>query len=124
MHSVCETKAFESAAKDAGMSREEVDALTDFIALNPDAGDEIEGAGGCRKVRVSGRGKGKSGGYRVVTFFTGPKLPIFLITVFGKGERSNLTKAEQNGLAKLTKILVSEYSKKVVGVRKKKEAST
>lgn len=123
MHSVCETKAFESAAKDAGMSREEVEAFTDFIALNPDAGDEMEGTGGCRKVRVAGRGRGKSGGYRIVTFFTGPKLPIFLITVFGKGERSNLSKAERNGLAKLTKILVSEYSKKVVGVRKAKEAT-
>lgn len=105
------------------MSRDEVEAFTDFIALNPDAGDEVQGTGGCRKVRVAGKGRGKSGGYRVITFFTGPNLPIFLITVFGKGERVNLTQAERNGLAKLTKVLVSEYRKKIVSVKRTKGAT-
>ena len=122
MHSVCETKAFASAAKNAGMSREEVEIFTDFISLNPEAGDDMEGTGGCRKVRVAGKGRGKSGGYRIITFFTGVHLPIFLITVFGKGEQSNLTKSERNELLKLTKILVSDYGKKIGGVSKKKEA--
>jgi len=45
----------------------------------------------------------------VITFFTGPNIPVLLITVFGKGERSNLTREERNGLAKLTKALVESY---------------
>jgi hypothetical protein len=65
---------------------------------------------------AAGKGKGKSGGYRTITFFTGPDLPVFLITVFAKGDRANLTKAERNGLAQLTKALVTEYRKKVVKV--------
>ncbi|WP_158818695.1 type II toxin-antitoxin system RelE/ParE family toxin [Methylocapsa sp. S129] len=114
MHAVCETKAFERAASGAGMSRAEVDAFIGFLAANPDAGDEIQGSGGCRKIRVAGEGRGKSGGYRVVTFFTGEDLPIFLLTVFAKGEKANLSAAERNGLAKLTAILAADYGKKIM----------
>lgn len=117
MHTVTETHAFCRAAAEAGLSEEEIDELVDFLAWNPTAGDEIAGTGGCRKVRSAGRNKGKSGGYRTITFFTGPNLPVFLITVFGKGDRANLSKGERNGLAQLTKVLVSEYRKKVVKVR-------
>jgi hypothetical protein len=116
MHTVCETHIFESAAEDAGMTRDEVTQLTDILAGDPEAGDVIEGTGGCRKLRFAGRGKGKSGGFRIVTFFTGKNLPVFLITVFGKGEQANLTKAERNALAKLTKLLVSAYKAKVVKI--------
>jgi hypothetical protein len=109
MHAVCETRAFERDAAAAGMSRAEVEAFVDFLAVNPEAGDEIQGSGGCRKIRVAGRGRGKSGGYRVITFFTGPDLPVFLLTVFAKGETANLTKAERNELAKITAVLAIEY---------------
>jgi hypothetical protein len=78
------------------------------------AGDEIRGTGGCRKLRLAGRGKGKSGGYRLITFFSGPEIPVFLITMFSKGERADLSKAETNGLASLTKELVREYSRRAV----------
>jgi hypothetical protein len=59
------------------------------------------------------RGGGKSGGYRVITVFGGDHLPVFLLTVFGKGDRDNLTKAERNDLAKLTKVLIDSYRQKV-----------
>ena len=122
MHAVCETRAFERDAADAGMSRDEVDAFVDFLAANPEAGDEIQGTGGCRKIRVAGKGRGKSGGYRVITFFTGADLPVFLVTIFAKGEKDNLTKSERNGLAKITTILAAEYRKKVVKVDRANEA--
>ena len=62
MHAICETKAFERDAERAGMSRAEVEAFINFLAANPQAGDELEGTGGCRKIRVAGKGRGKSGG--------------------------------------------------------------
>lgn len=111
MHTVIETHAFSRAAKQAGMSPVEVSYLIVYLAEHPDAGDEISGTGGCRKLRRAGKRKGKSGGYRVITFFTGTVLPVFLITVFGKGERANLTKAECNALRAMTKTLVAEFSK-------------
>ncbi|MGH6917800.1 MAG: type II toxin-antitoxin system RelE/ParE family toxin [Geminicoccaceae bacterium] len=55
------------------------------------------------------RGKGKSGGYRVITFYSGGDFPVFLLTVFAKGERADLSKAERNALAQLTKVLVDSY---------------
>lgn len=109
MQTVALTHAFLRAAKQAGMTEGEIDALVDFLAENPTAGVEIAGTGGCRKVRLAGRGKGKSGGYRIVTFYTGTTLPVFLITVFSKGERSDLSKAECNSLRAITKAIVAEY---------------
>ena len=105
MHTIIETGAYLSAASDAGMTDEERNAVVDVLAANPTAGDIMPGCGGARKLRVAKPGKGKSGGYRVITYFGGENVPVFLLTVFGKNERANLTKAERNGLAGLTKRL-------------------
>jgi hypothetical protein len=113
MHTVCETHSFRRAADHVGMSDAEIEALVNFVSANPVAGDEISGTGGCRKFRVAGRGKGKSGGYRTITFFSGKDTPVFLITVFSKGERSNLTKGECNQLRIISRALVDEYRSRI-----------
>jgi hypothetical protein len=77
MHSVALTHAFLRAAKQAGMSENEIEGLVGFLAQNPKAGVEIPGTGGCRKLRIAGRSKGKSGGYRAITFYTGESFPVF-----------------------------------------------
>jgi len=105
MHTIIETAAYLSAASDAGMTDEERNAVVDVLAANPTAGDIMPGCGGARKLRVAKPGKGKSGGYRVITYFGGEDVPVFLLTVFGKNERANLTKAERNGLSVMTKRL-------------------
>ncbi|WP_229733118.1 type II toxin-antitoxin system RelE/ParE family toxin [Sphingomonas psychrolutea] len=107
---IIETNTYLADAKAAGMSEEECDDVKTAIATNPLRGTPI--AGGARKVRVAGRGKGKSGGYRVVYFFGGGDIPIFLLTVFGKGEKDNLTKAEQNALAGVGDRLRASFTKK------------
>src|SRR5947207_6130850 len=100
MHAVIETSAFLGDAQAAGMSDEERFAVVNFIAGNPTAGALMPGTGGARKIRFAGRGKGKSGGYRVVTYFAAPDIPVFMLAVINKGERANLSKAEQNELRK------------------------
>jgi hypothetical protein len=107
MQTVVETPAFLSAADDAGMTEAERKAVVDLIAANPEAGEIMPGTGGCRKVRVAGRGKGKSGGYRLITYYVTTEVPVFLLTVFSKGERANLSKAERNALAVLAKRLLT-----------------
>ena len=82
---MAETHAFRRQAEAAGMTEAEIDDLILFLAGNPEAGEVIPGTGGCRKVRVSGRGKGKSGGYRTITFYSGPDMPLFLLAAFSKG---------------------------------------
>lgn len=105
MHTVIETAAYIAAARDAGMTVDEQAAVVDLIAANPEAGDVMPGCGGARKLRVAKPGKGKSGGYRVITWFAGADIPVFLLTVFGKNEKANLTRGERNALAGLTKRL-------------------
>lgn len=116
MHTVCETHSFRRAASEAGMSDDEINTLITHISQNPMAGDEMPGTGGCRKLRVAGRGKGKSGGYRTITFFSGSLMPVFLITVYSKGEKINLTKKERNALAVTTRLIAEEYKDRVVKV--------
>lgn len=99
------------------MSASEISDVVTVIARTPDAGDEIPGSGGCRKVRVAGRGKGKRGGYRLVTFYTGSMTPVFLLTVFSKSDRADLNVADRNALKAATKTLASKYTKRVRNVR-------
>ena len=101
------------------MTEDEITSLVNYLAESPTAGELIVGTGGCRKVRVAGRGKGKSGGYRTITFYTGEALPVLLLTVFSKGERANLSKSECNRLRELTKAMVAEYRGKVTALSKK-----
>lgn len=109
MQAVVETSSFQKSAAHAGMTESEIAELIDRLAANPEAGDEIKGTGGCRKIRVAGRGKGKSGGYRVITFFTGPAIPLFLLYAYSKADQADLDGDERSDLKKLTKALVEGY---------------
>ena len=73
----------------------------------------MRGTGGARKLRWGAKGKGKRGGARVISYYAGPNLPVFLLTVFTKGERANLTKAERNELREVLANLAAEYRKGV-----------
>ena len=105
MQTVAETKAYIAAAKDAGLTDDDMSTVVDYLAHNPEAGDIMPGCGGCRKLRVAKGGKGKSGGYRFITFYGGARIPIYLLTVFGKGQKASLSMSERNALAQLAKIL-------------------
>lgn len=112
MHTVIETESYLRDAKDAKMSEAEREAAVDLVATDPESGNVMQGTGGVRKARLSGRGKGKSGGYRIVWYFGGSDIPVFLLTVFGKGEKSNLTQGERNALRSLTGTLRGSLSAK------------
>jgi hypothetical protein len=107
VHTVVETPAYLADVKAARLTEAERYAVVEKLAANPRAGDEIAGTGGARKVRFAGRGKGKSGGYRVITFYSGDDVPVFLLALYSKGEKANLSKAERNEL----KTILSEIGK-------------
>jgi hypothetical protein len=106
---VVELAIFERQAK-AIMSDDERSAIVDYIAANPDAGVQL--GGGLRKVRVAREGGGKSGGYRMLYVFGGIDIPLFLVGVFAKNEKGNLTKTEQAHLVQLSKALLASYDAK------------
>lgn len=91
------------------LSASEKDELISHLAKHAKSGDLMTGTGGIRKLRWSAQGKGKSGGVRVIYYYYNKSIPLFLLTVFGKGEKANLSKAEGNELAKLTKLLRGSY---------------
>ncbi|MBW4332370.1 type II toxin-antitoxin system RelE/ParE family toxin [Stakelama sp. CBK3Z-3] len=106
LQTVVELPEFLRRAKSI-MSDEDRSALVDYIAANPEAGVSL--GGGLRKVRIARQGGGKSGGYRTIYVFGGVHVPIFLITVFAKNEKDNLTKAEQAELIAMSKALLARY---------------
>ncbi len=91
------------------MTDSERESVINYLAAHPASGDIIQGTGGIRKLRWSARGKGKSGGVRIIYYFHNELIPLFLLSLFGKDEKANLTKAERNNLAKLTSLLVKNY---------------
>jgi len=114
LHTVVETREFRSCI--GGLLTEaELKALIDHLAAEPDAGEIMPGTGGARKLRWAGKAKGKSGGIRVITFYSGPPVPVFLLSAFGKGRKINLSQAEQNALRRVLGDLVAAYLK---GVRR------
>ncbi len=109
MQTVIETLGYLSDAKAAGLTDHERQTIIVILAEHPDAADEISGTGGARKIRFAGRGRGKSGGYRVVTFYSGERVPVFLLAVFSKGDKVNLSKKEKNELRQELAGLASDY---------------
>ena len=87
------------------LSQSERNDVIDYVAATPKAGDLIQGTGGVRKLRWARSGRGKSGGVRVIYYFHSEALPLYLLTVFGKGEKADLSQAERNELAKLVQVL-------------------
>ena len=86
--------------------REDIVAM---VAKDPQCGEVMSGTGGFRKVRVSRQGMGKSGGARVVYIWRNDEFPVFLITVFPKNKKANLTKAERNALKKRADDIFGSY---------------
>src|SRR6185295_18316965 len=87
------------------LSAEERSGVVAYLAANPRAGDLMQGTGGVRKLRWARGGRGKSGGVRVIYYFHSEAMPLYLLTVFGKNEQANLSRAERNDLAGLVDIL-------------------
>jgi len=81
-------------------------AIIDYLAVHPRSGDIMEGTGGIRKLRWARGDKGKSGGVRIIYYYHDQRIPLYLLTVFGKNEKANVTKSERNELAKLVAMLV------------------
>src|SRR6185437_16368345 len=84
------------------LSSVEREALIEYLAKHPKAGDLIQQTGGVRKLRWARSGRGKSGGLRVIYYFHSDRIPLYLLTVFAKGERANLSVDERHALAELT----------------------
>jgi hypothetical protein len=85
--------------------------IQEDLLKNPKRGDLVSGTNGVRKARVADKQnkRGKSGSYRYMYLFLEHKGIIYLLVIFGKNQKSNLTKAERNELGKIVRQIKDEH---------------
>ena len=84
---------------------DEREEFIDYIARNPEAGAIIPATGGIRKVRWSRQGSGKRGGVRVIYFYHDMENPLFLITLYSKADRGDLSAEEKRVFSEYVAVL-------------------
>jgi len=107
---VAEVEPFPATAGRVGLTEREREEITVFLARHPDEGDVIPGTGGLRKLRWSGKGKGKRGGYRVIYYFFNEALPVYLLAVYAKNQQIDLTSRQRVRLIALAEQLKAQAS--------------
>jgi hypothetical protein len=65
--------------------------IVNLLAARPRAGELMQGTGGIRKLRWARDSRGKSGGVRVIYYFHSEAMPLYLLTVFAKNAKPNLS---------------------------------
>lgn len=109
LQTVVETPAYLGAAKGVLTEAERI-AVVNMVAENPLAGIPL--GGGVRKARFGKSGRGKSGGVRIVFLFWTEEIPVFLLTVFAKNEKGNLSRGERAALTKAAKQMARDYGRR------------
>jgi mRNA-degrading endonuclease RelE of RelBE toxin-antitoxin system len=105
---IVETHSFQKESQKI-LGEREVDKLKNFLSLNPQSGDIIPGLRGIRKIRWQVNQKGKTGGARIIYFFYNTNLPIFLLDIYTKSEKSDLSSKEKKMLDNMVDELIDSY---------------
>lgn len=108
---VVETPQFLATSRKL-MDEAERTSLVLFLAFNPEAGDLVPGTGGVRKLRWGLEGRGKRGGARVIYYYHGERIPLFIVTAYAKNVRDDLSEADRNDMKRMTKALARGYGRK------------
>ncbi len=100
-----ETTEFRSRWKALGMTEDDLQALQNFLLEHPEAGSVVQGTGGVRKLRWAREGRGKSGGLRTIYIDMRSSAHIYLVTVFGKDEKVDLSPEDKKAIKSFVKGL-------------------
>jgi hypothetical protein len=87
-----ERQAIRLLSPDARMTAEAA------IVARPDAWTVIQGTGGARKARIGLPGRGKSGGARVIYFFSATPSIVAFLDNYAKNARDDLTGADKQDI--------------------------
>ena len=101
-------KNFDDKWNELNLTDDDLILLEDYLSENPDSGNVIQGTGGLRKLRWALPNTSKSGGARILYLDIVVKEKIYMIDLFTKSEKENLTKAEKNNMKKLVTELKGE----------------
>ena len=89
MYTLVETPTFVADANKLWSEDERLEFFS-WLAFNPEAGAVVAGSGGCRKVRWKLKGRGKSGGVRVIYFNRRAAGTIWLLLIYAKSARDTI----------------------------------
>lgn len=108
--SFIEVPTFTAKWRELGLTDEDLRELQKVLLQNPKKGDSIVGTGGLRKIRIpmENRGKGKRGGARVLYVDVEIKELIYLINVYSKDEKDDLSEEEKKAFKAVVKFLKEE----------------
>lgn len=96
---------FDRQWNDIGLSDIELAEFQAFLCLNPEFGVLVSRTGGVRKIRWALPGRGKSGGVRVLYLDILDTRKIYLLTVYAKNEKANLSNTERKIIQALVENL-------------------
>ena len=86
------------------MEDEDYRELQVHLARHPDAGKLIPQAGGLRKIRWAGSGRGKRGGLRVIYYWWVARDRISMLLMYPKNEQDDLSADQVKQLRKALEI--------------------
>src|SRR5579864_8166009 len=104
-----ETTGFTDVIADF-MSDEQYAALQKQLMDDPNCGKVMPGCGGLRKLRTFDprRGKGKRGGARVIYLHVSEARRFYMLDIYGKGQKDDLSAKEKKQLRSLAEQLKQE----------------
>ena len=103
-----EVPAFTEKWQALGLNDEDLRILENILLKNPKAGDTISGTGGLRKIRIPMEDTGKRSGGRVIYIDIEIRECIYLLNVYAKNEKTDLTQKEKKLLKRLVQLLKEE----------------
>src|SRR3954451_5494995 len=91
----------------AYLTDDDLAAMQRELLADPEKGDVMPGCGGLRKLRIADprRGKGKRGGIRVIYLHVPEANIIYLITVYGKDQKDDLSAKDKTLYRQLVQFL-------------------
>ena len=90
---IIESPTFQKQADKIWSETERLEFIS-WVALNSLSGDVIPNSDGARKIRWNSRGKGKRGGVRIIYFNVTEQGYIYLLTLYQKSAKENMTATE------------------------------
>ena len=94
------------------LTADEQDAVVDLIAYDPTRGDLIPGTGGLRKLRVGLSGSGKRGGARVIYYFYNENVPVLLMAIYAKNEKTDLSDRDKKKSVQYAREFLEQWRRR------------
>jgi len=108
---VVETETFLERAKTI-LTESDRAGLVRYLASNPEARQPIPGTGGARKIRWALSGRGKRGGARTIYYYRNESIPLFILDIYAKNQKADLSEADKHSLKSLLSQIRSRYAKR------------